>query len=649
MGNAFEISNVLLDLSGDLSQVVAELAPEREAYYLLGLDVLGYENVAYGSSWGYFGYDGLGSTRLVTDSTGEVTGSEYYQPYRPGKIFADNSPENTFGYTGEYVIYYEEGMLLGSRFLQSFVGNGTFLSRDPVLGVPGLSISYNGYIYAHANPVNLTDPSGEFPLLGAALAGGLIGGGINAVSQLISNGGRVECLDWGAIGKAAMEGAALSMASALIGSAVGAAGLNQLAQVAVSETLELGLGTVWDMKVHGDSIDTAFKSNLIGTVFGLTAGLAAMRSAAGTVDFDNGLRYRSGFDDNIDISPRRLTDTEAQIRTSPDIEADVNARTIDDAAAPHTRADAEADIVYPPKCHFNSFSEDTTVVTTEGDVPISELEVGDTVVAYDETTGETGEYEITDMISHEDPVIVHLTIDGELIETTPEHPFYTDDGEWINAGELEVGDLIYSLDGDFGVVESIVVVADPQQMYNLTVDEAHTFFIGEGDWLVHNTNGCYTRQELEGGGYALYGALDEHGRATGVNAFLTRLPANTPPHGTTGWKTNTKEYSPLVYDKSHLLGNRFGGLGFYQVRPWKGFRNRNLVMLYSEVNHPMMTRIESILRHRMIMHGESIHLRIRVVYPKDSASLIPEKLIIRAWGNKGHKSYDVINNMRRNQ
>jgi hypothetical protein len=249
------------------------------------------------------------------------------------------------------------------------------------------------------------------------------------------------------------------------------------------------------MKVQGDSVDTAFKSNLIGSVFGLTAGLAAMRSAAGAVNFDNGLRYRSGFDDNVDVSPRRLADTEAQIRTSPDIEADVNARTIDDAASPHIRADAEADIVYPPKCHFNSFSEDTTVVTPDGDVPISELEVGDTVMAYDETTGVTGEYEITDTISHEDPVIVHLTIDGELIETTAEHPFYTDDGEWVNAGELEVGELIYSLDGEFGAVESVVFVADPQQMYNLTVDEAHTFFVGDGEWLVHN---CGDQLELPG-------------------------------------------------------------------------------------------------------------------------------------------------------
>jgi hypothetical protein len=27
-------------------------------------------------------------------------------------------------------------------------------------------------------------------------------------------------------------------------------------------------------------------------------------------------------------------------------------------------------------------------------------------------------------------------------------------------------------------------------MYNLTVDEAHTFFVGDGDWLVHNTRIC---------------------------------------------------------------------------------------------------------------------------------------------------------------
>ncbi len=51
-----------------------------------------------------------------------------------------------------------------------------------------------------------------------------------------------------------------------------------------------------------------------------------------------------------------------------------------------------------------------------------------------------------------------------------------------------------SLDGN-GTVESIAVVVDPQPMYNLTVDEAHTFFVGDGDWLVHNDD-CIQSQML---------------------------------------------------------------------------------------------------------------------------------------------------------
>ena len=36
------------------------------------------------------------------------------------------------------------------------------------------------------------------------------------------------------------------------------------------------------------------------------------------------------------------------------------------------------------------------------------------------------------------------------------------------------------------MVESVEVVAVEQRMYNLTVDTAHTFFVGHGAWLVHN-------------------------------------------------------------------------------------------------------------------------------------------------------------------
>ena len=136
---------------------------------------------------------------------------------------------------------------------------------------------------------------------------------------------------------------------------------------------------------------------------------------------------------------------------------------------------------------FCSFSEDTLVETEDGNKAISEVEEGEYVLAYNEETGETGYYEVTDVWAHDDPVIVYLVIDGELVETTPEHPFYTEEGEWIPAGELEIGDEIVSSDGDTGTVESVEFIAENQTMYNFTVDEAHTYFVGEGEWLVHNS------------------------------------------------------------------------------------------------------------------------------------------------------------------
>ena len=61
------------------------------------------------------------------------------------------------------------------------------------------------------------------------------------------------------------------------------------------------------------------------------------------------------------------------------------------------------------------------------------------------------------------------------------HPFYTDDG-WIDAGDLEPGDLILALDGDYGEVESVVIVAEMQTMYDLDVETVDTFAVGDGEW-----------------------------------------------------------------------------------------------------------------------------------------------------------------------
>ncbi|MGI0015288.1 MAG: Hint domain-containing protein, partial [Nitrososphaera sp.] len=88
--------------------------------------------------------------------------------------------------------------------------------------------------------------------------------------------------------------------------------------------------------------------------------------------------------------------------------------------------------------------------------------------------------------SHTDPFIVLLILDGETIETTLDHPFYTAERNWVGAGDLAVGEHVRRADGEYGVVRAVEIVGRTQRMYNLTVDEAHTFFVGAQRWLVHN-------------------------------------------------------------------------------------------------------------------------------------------------------------------
>jgi hypothetical protein len=134
-----------------------------------------------------------------------------------------------------------------------------------------------------------------------------------------------------------------------------------------------------------------------------------------------------------------------------------------------------------------SFIGDTEVTTNKGETPISEIQVGDYVLAWNEETGEIDWHPVTAKLEHDDPVIIHLTIDGEEIVTTPEHPFYTEEDGWLPAGELLASMHIRKADGSYGTIEVTRAEESTQRMYNLTVDEAHTFFVGDGQWLVHNT------------------------------------------------------------------------------------------------------------------------------------------------------------------
>jgi hypothetical protein len=75
---------------------------------------------------------------------------------------------------------------------------------------------------------------------------------------------------------------------------------------------------------------------------------------------------------------------------------------------------------------------------------------------------------------------------GETVEATTEHPFYVVGQGWKNAEVLTPGHMLTLRNGKNIKLVNVTYQAQKVIVYNLTVAEAHTFYIGRDGLLVHN-------------------------------------------------------------------------------------------------------------------------------------------------------------------
>jgi len=141
-----------------LPQVVDELvggAVTRQ--YTYGLDRIS-ENQFVGGAWtpSFYGVDGGGSVRQLTNSSGTVTDTYEYDAFG-NKVNSTGTTPNSYLYRGEQYdpdlsLYY-----LRARYYNQVTGR--FLNVDSLAGQ-----GQRRYEYAGANPVDGSDPSGNFVL-----------------------------------------------------------------------------------------------------------------------------------------------------------------------------------------------------------------------------------------------------------------------------------------------------------------------------------------------------------------------------------------------------------------------------------------------------------------------------------------------------
>ena len=302
-------------------------------------------------------------------------------------------------------------------------GIGRFASADSIVPNPTNPQDYNRYSYTLNNPIRFTDPTGHWTDPNGASSGG---------------GGTPICADTGIM--SICNGGGIGLAHAVASSA----DEDTLPELVEEVTIASAAYVIYMAKDYTERVAELGNASLSGE---LRDGM--MVDPWGTITY-----YGPTVLETVGLG-----------------------MTIVGPRVPHAPS--------APNAPCNSFSADTLVSTEDGLVPISDLEVGDYVLAYDEETGETDYYAITHTWEHLDPSIAFVTIDGETIETTPWHLFYTEYG-WQEAEDLWPGARILDARGQFGSVQILVVKEQQQMMYDLTVEDVHNFFVGSQQWLVHN-------------------------------------------------------------------------------------------------------------------------------------------------------------------
>ena len=137
------------------------------------------------------------------------------------------------------------------------------------------------------------------------------------------------------------------------------------------------------------------------------------------------------------------------------------------------------------------FVAGTLVATIDGLRAIEEIKPGDVVLSADEDTLKIGYKPVLETYVREVDTLVHLTINGEDIITTVDHPFYVKDQGFVRAEVLCIGSQLIDAQGNICCVEYIFhekLCDEKRTVYNFQVEDYHTYHVGEKHVLVHNSS-----------------------------------------------------------------------------------------------------------------------------------------------------------------
>ena len=157
---AGEETRFLVDKNRDYAQVLEEYTPSKiiKASYIYGHDLI---SQLRNTERSFYHVDGLGSTRALTDINGLLTDAYAYEAF--GEIIKQlGNTQNSYLFAGEQRDPNLSLDYLRARYLD--INSGRFIRKDTYEGRINEPQTLNQYVYAHANPANIIDPTGLFGL-----------------------------------------------------------------------------------------------------------------------------------------------------------------------------------------------------------------------------------------------------------------------------------------------------------------------------------------------------------------------------------------------------------------------------------------------------------------------------------------------------
>jgi RHS repeat-associated protein len=229
--------------------------------YTYGLDLIS-QSLCYSTEPDtyYYGYDGQGSVRYLTDESGAVTDTYTYDAFGIQIASTGAGTPNNYRYSGEQWDQDLGAYYLRARYYKP--DTGRFWTMDTFEGYPTDPASLHKYLYCQGNPINRLDPSGNMDLsigsllsanaIRAGLYGAALGGIRGAYFQFRHNGNR---MGWNMLGQAALQGgigfvggvALANVPFAFWSTPVGAGGIALTSAASLKRAVEYAQNGDWDL------------------------------------------------------------------------------------------------------------------------------------------------------------------------------------------------------------------------------------------------------------------------------------------------------------------------------------------------------------------------------------------------------------------